>query len=333
MKTIYRCSFWVGLTQLGKDMVRYGIGEASHISPGAGFIKKSLAFAFILALAACGINSASSTPTQEITPTTPPPTETFTPSKTSSPTATETPVAPSAEFLAALNLNLDRSYEVIDNFYVDTYNNAKWAKLDNGVWVETTLEEKYGHLVPLNPDRPYLPTGAAVSDKGDNYHHYDPAYQVLLINPVWTGDVIKKQVTYQGATIEEEGGVFVLRDLSGKLVDFRIRFGSLEVPGSVTIGIETPLTRMDSETGDPVNIFHLGEQVGVWIYFEAPGNSSILSTCFPNGFCTDEYNAGMVRFREQRTAIQTFINALIKGEEVPEHSELVLIYDLMSVQR
>jgi hypothetical protein len=128
-------------------------------------------FVFLLALLLSGcISNASpdqvvasptteaiATRTPSLMPTaTPTPTITLTPTPTATSTITLTPTpdieAVIRSLVSEFNLNSEREYTIVSSegrqYLVDTFNQAKMAKLEGGNWVDTTTEEKYGHLVP-----------------------------------------------------------------------------------------------------------------------------------------------------------------------------------------
>lgn len=227
---------------------------------------------------------------------------------------------PPAELLAQLNINPDRTYTVIDNYYVDTYNNAKWAVLDNGVWRETTPEEKYGHLAPLNPSEPYQNPKILIN--GDVFHSGDRNYQSYSLYAVWTGDIVKSQGEVQG--------IFVMRDLNGELIQLKVRLYSPDVPGKFNIFVTKQISANTSstrpETGEPADLLPLGQQIELSIYYQVPKNAELPSLCdASNGMCTDQNNVAFRKFLEQEAEIQAFINDLRAGKKVAENPELVLI--------
>ena len=62
-------------------------------------------------------------------------------------------VTPGPDIQAALSqfyLNTDQSYSFVWGYLVNGFNQAKMAKWEYYAWVDTTLEEKYGHLVPVD---------------------------------------------------------------------------------------------------------------------------------------------------------------------------------------
>lgn len=218
------------------------------------------------------------------------------------------------------------------NYYVDSYNGAKVAKLENGQWVETTLEERYGHLAPINPDDPYIDPSPNYSTKsyGDDFHVKDRNYKVQFLYPIWTGDLTTRQVTDQDKQITEVDGIFVMRDTKGELVQLTIRLHSPDVQGDFSLTVKKMIDSTQSQsfpaTGDPTNLLPLGKQVWLVVYYQTPKSAIVPSTCSSfNGYCSDEYNAGMRQFWAQETATQEFIKALNIGEKVPENSGLVLI--------
>jgi hypothetical protein len=235
---------------------------------------------------------------------------------------------PPAELLAKLSLNPDRTYEVRGNYYVDSTpntNNTKWAVLDNGVLRETTLEEKYGDLAPLNPSEPYQNMETWVL--GDDFHNRDENYKSQILDPVWTGDSFVRQVDDQGGQISEEDGIFVMRDLNGVMRQVNIRFDSDDINGGFKIYITTQVsgttTHTEAAIVDP-KILPLGKQLKVYAYYKVPKNA-VETARFYSGVSTDEYKAGLRRFWAQETGIQAFIDALRAGEKVTANSDLVVI--------
>jgi len=283
---------------------------------------------FVL-LTACGISLATPTISPEAT-TTPTATEVPpTPTITETPTLTETPTAagPSAEFLATLNLNLDRTYEVVDNFYVDTYNNTKWVKLENGKWMATTLEERYGHLAPLNPPEPYQDQIAWVF--GGHCHSGDQNYKKYVINAFWPGD----NFIWDNQGINEEVGIFVIRDSNGELVPLNVRLHSPDVPGVFYLHLKVGETHKNvSKYGEAAELLPLGKQVQITLDYQAPRDALQPSFCNPNnGACTDQYNDEMHIFWAQEARIQAFIDALSSGYPISEDPDLILVTDPINI--
>jgi hypothetical protein len=83
-------------------------------------------------------------------------------------TYTPTPTSELPELVATFGLNPDREYLIqeIDGvvYLVDQFNQAKMLKKENAAWIDTSLEEKYRHLV--NQDENIAAAGVVENRKG-----------------------------------------------------------------------------------------------------------------------------------------------------------------------
>lgn len=212
--------------------------------------KKTLAAALIIGgmvLSACGsgievTSKATATETQprvtetvdvEVSKTAPEVTETpfveVTPTVEMTPTTevvTPDPLVAIEEF----NLDSERTYTLSeDGYLVDSFNQAKMALWSdkNNEWVDTSLEEKYGHLVPedeflITRDRfgnPFFDDRGVIDASDRRYWNVE-----ILVRSV--GNVYQKNEYDEALEMETTNiyGSVVYRDIEGKIQLLNVRF-------------------------------------------------------------------------------------------------------------
>ncbi len=165
----------------------------------------------------------------EISPTLPasevPPTSTLSVSPTEialPPTPEPTATQVSAENLARKNgfYIEGRAYSVVEEngakYVVDGYNQAKMLRYEDGVWVDSTLEEKYGHLAPK--EAKYKVTRFETANGGGGYR----------FDVYWTGNYYQESLHFDeiNQDIPVIRVLYVTRDVNtGKLVEVEDVFG------------------------------------------------------------------------------------------------------------
>lgn len=206
--------------------------------------KKTLAAAVIIGgmvLSACGVSVEIVTPNATATETQPRVTETVEIEVTKTPTVEATPtieITPTAEVVTPdplvaieeFNLDSERTYTLSEEGYlVDSFNQAKMAKWSdkNNEWVDTSLEEKYGHLVPEDE---VLVTqdifGNKFLDDRGEIDASDRRYWNVVILVRSVGNVYQKNEYDEALEMETTniyGGV-VYRDIEGKIQLLNVRF-------------------------------------------------------------------------------------------------------------
>jgi hypothetical protein len=128
--------------------------------------------------------------------------------------------------ISIFNLNSERTYTVVDNYLVDGFNQAKMAKWENGAWVGTTLEEKYGHLITEVYSQPVLMGyGNIFFDGGLENDGTDRRYENVQICGNSTGNlwVQKEEIAGVGIETDVVYGEFVFRDAKGRLKLLKVR--------------------------------------------------------------------------------------------------------------
>ena len=233
--------------------------------PGKGFMYLGGAAALGVILSACG-SSPTTAPTVEVSPTmlsqatetstalpptaTQKPTEvppTKTPSATPTELPTKTPEPTStpitAESIArSHNFFIEgRTYSQIDGYLVDDYNKAKMLKLEGGKWVDTTLEEKFGHLAPKDG---YYGVTSIVGHAGGE------TLNSTGLEMIWTGSYTTETVLVSG--IDKETTVtwlnFVTRNSKGELILVKSFNGGFTNTGSgITL---VPTNKTKGKTSD-----------------------------------------------------------------------------------
>jgi hypothetical protein len=279
-----------------------------------------LLFAFL-----CGcVSSPIEAPIPTLTPT-----STTTLALTATPTFTPmpSPILLPAEFLAQLNLQPDRTYIFEGGYYVDTYNGAKLAYLENGEWRLTTAEEKYGHLAPADMVEQY---GGAFFDifPGDAVYT-DRGIRTTMFWAHWTGDYFERQVDNNGTEITEVGGIFVARDTQGTLYQLKIRLYSPDVPGVFEIFVVTQIrSEEDRDTeyrfGRPEDFLTIGSRVRIPFYSKLPPGIVDPHFCDEFGACTDQFNAARYSYWGQE-GLQEYMDLVTEARDVSDPGDLVLI--------
>lgn len=299
-------------------------------------------------------------PTATLPPTAVP---TEVPTETAVPTpvlAETTPALPRVE----LGLNPERKYVFSEGYVVDTFNGAKMLKWDSEAseWVDTTLEEKYGHLAPadkkVKPDPSDTgrliettlddPEGLYIKDDlnlpyiggkgyGDAYAQGNTNYKVFLINPVWTGNTVEVLIDYEGKEIIDIAIEVVFRDLNGVLIRRLVSFDSpaLGHKAIVTWG-DTSKTAVHGEdsggvkVGEPYELLKMfipGQQVEVAFPYSRPKNTRLPAKgqCYYEGaVCTDGYIKNHYIYLSQADKLQEFVRELQEGKSVETTDDMLL---------
>jgi hypothetical protein len=176
---------------------------------------------------------------------TPTPTITLTPTATATSTITLTPTpdieAMIRNLVSEFNLDPQRQYELLTSegrqYLVDTFNQAKMAKLEGGSWVDTTTEEKYGHLVPEG-----VTTRINTPVYGKMFEHPDSTqgislrdiqkYDYLTFIAWSTGNMnfVEEYDEDLGQEVIKIYGTIVFPDHEGKLMEMKVRYDVVD-PG------------------------------------------------------------------------------------------------------
>jgi hypothetical protein len=210
-------------------------------------------FVFLLALLLTGcISQASPKPkiasptteaiatrTPSLMPTaTPTPTITLTPTPTATSTITLTPTpdieAVIRSLVSEFNLNSEREYTIVSSegrqYLVDTFNQAKMAKLEEGNWVNTTTEEKYGHLVPegekLRINFPGIKS-VEIPDPSQGIYQRDIQeydYMDFVAWSVGNMSYVKEYSEDLGQEVVNVYGTIVFPDHEGKLKEMNVKY-------------------------------------------------------------------------------------------------------------
>ncbi len=160
------------------------------------------------------------TPTNTGTPT-------ATPTSTATPTATLTPTPDLiAQAISQFGLNPERTYTIVNGYLVDSFNQAKMAKWENGAWLDTTLEEKYGHLIKDVYSQPVgMGYGNLFFDGGLENDGTDRRYENVTICGNSTGNLWVEKEEISGLEIVTDViyGEFVFRDAKGEVRLLKVR--------------------------------------------------------------------------------------------------------------
>ncbi len=263
------------------------------------------------------------TPTLTLTPT---PEPTLSPTSTHIPTPS--PVPWPQEILEQLDLQSDRTYVTEGNYYVDTYNGAKLACYEPGGWRLTTVEEKYGHLVPADMAERY-PVFVNVFE-GDEYEIGHGIKTVMLQGIYWTGDYLERQADYDGVKVTELDGIFAARDNNGKLYQLRVRLYSPDVPGVFEIFVATQIDEKgiardrSYNVGKPEDFLSLGSRLDIPFYSVLPEGILEPHFCDQFGDCSDQVNAARYAYWEQ-AGLPEYMDQVTAAQDVLDPGGLVLI--------
>jgi hypothetical protein len=175
--------------------------------------------------------TATFNPTSTLTPT---PTVTLTPTVTPTTTLTPIPTSELPGLVATFGLDPEREYltqEIQGLVYlVNQFNKAKMLRKENGEWVDTSLEEKYGHLAPRDG---FLFTPMEGNEFHDDTGAYDPSQHKSVVFSVWsTGNVnlVREFNSDLGMETENIFGDVVFRDKDNVLIKLDVRF-DVAIPG------------------------------------------------------------------------------------------------------
>ena len=204
--------------------------------PSNPLMQTLTALLLILTLASCA--PAGSLQAQMAAETAQPPTATFTPEPT--PTMTVEPTKSPAQIAASLKgLNKARTYKVVGDYLVDTYNQSpKAVKNEDGTWRALDYENAedaevmFGHLVPKDLD--YL---------GNKLQKLNDGTELITMQLAYLDGVVWEKDTYEGREVDVAFLLAGLRDDSGKLhvVKYRLDAPDVGVPHWFEIFTEEPV--------------------------------------------------------------------------------------------
>ena len=281
----------------------------------------------LLDLAAVEVQAAG-LPTEEPSPTP-------TPAQAVEPTPKEIPIDGIVE---SLKLNPEREYKKEGAYLIDTYNGAKMAKLSDKDWVDTSLDEKYGHLLPSIPNRPYQePNLTGIGQL--NYFPNDRAYESYTIRPIYTGNIIKSTFhnpltnTDITLTLPE----VVIRNLKNEVVLFHVFLGSDDLPGKVLINIKRDLGggsyTVDAfwgSTEDILGLIQPGNQIETPFFYRMP-EREIPVECNEHGYCSDYDITVFYLYSTYQEQLQELVDELKTGQIISDSSKLILPPYLISI--
>ncbi len=267
---------------------------------------------------------ATLTPTPNQTPTL-----TVTPTPTATPAPTLTPTQdPIALAIIQFDLNPERTYTIVEDYLVDSFNQAKMAKWENGAWVDATLEEKYGHLAPENPN--FFYTGWHVSGVPGDYWSRDSRNKPALIVPVYTGN--SKEVNWwyeqESREISLEVLQFVFRDNEKVLYEIHVAVGSKDVDKSLFYmeGVNTggALFRT-TDVSKLSGVLNPGERAE--IHFNQVAVVPPEKKCFEERdleFCTDNAIMLFHLWQTNGERISQFAEAAQLGKEINSVADIII---------
>jgi hypothetical protein len=250
------------------------------------------------------------------------PTDTAVPTLERSPTPTMNP----QEIAGLVSLNPERTYIITDvvsntvtiRYLMDTYNNAKMAKWDEAskAWVDTTVEEKYGFMAPLEINPPYIPRQYTY---GSNIDPYDRRYISYITNPIFTGNVVEDRWFNpdSNSNITRHSLETVIRDNKGNMHLLYFYIGSPDLDGLKAVVTCNQYGGCIEETGsidDILKLFKPGEQITAYFYYQWPENILPSRQCYSNGTCRDETRASYYILQDNLQAITELVGNLNDSE-------------------
>jgi hypothetical protein len=289
-----------------------------------------------------GIDIAISSPSPAPTAT-PTPTLTQTPIPTASTTITSTITPDVAEtvhqIVSELALNPDRTYEIASintrEYLIDTYNQAKMAKFVRGTWVETNLEERYGHLLPVEPTHPYIGSPNYIGDY-PFHDSRDGRFLLREISPIATGNYneVLEFDPRQGKDVR----MTILQTIfeyQNKIWPLNVYVGSDDIPGAKPLNFRiyqpdgyffVAMLYVKPTTEEFVQLFPPGTQFGVFFNFVRPKNSvPVQLSCSWTGECMYEHAFIDHLFHLQAEDLFEFNRRLEQGEDLGNLPETLII--------
>jgi hypothetical protein len=276
------------------------------------------------------------------------PTITLTPTPTATSTITSTP-KPDIEVMirnlvTELGLDSEREYTFVFSegrqYLVDTFNQAKMAKLEGGDWVDTTTEEKYGHLVPEGEITPIRKSTGNIFRDGDYRFQdgHDFRFENVQFCPRSTGNFWSQKEIIEG--ISNEGnefdvvyGEFVFRNMDGKLINIPVRTEIIDPNDIESTAIELTFEYQefcsvsgswfgDAKTPDEVASYFLpGKLVIMDLTYVRPDLMPIPSSRYyePGWRLSNiRHRANYVLWKENKLEFTNLANQLLSGSGEPK---------------
>ena len=268
--------------------------------------------------------------------------------KTVSPTETKeltpepfsTPTINPQEIAKLMDLNPDRTYVVTtdndeggdEKYLVDTYNQAKMAKWgkEDGAWIDSSLEEKYGLIAPQKIDPPYNPRQRTF---GSNIDAYDTRYISYILNPIFTGNVFK-DIWFNpdlASEVTRYALETVIRDDKANLHKLNFYLGSPDINGLKPVNITDSFGGSVEKTGtidEVIKFFKPAEQINTYFYYQWPENVLPSRGCYSrNGTCRDEIRAEYYMLQENLDTITELVSNLNNMESykyATDQNEIIL---------
>jgi|GEM_PF-6725528 len=345
---------------LGNNREKVSLNEVVH----GVLSRKNMAAAVIVGgmiLSACGFSVEVNTPNTTATETQPSVTETV-PSPivetatiatpTFEPTATATPEEPTPtkvplpeEIATTMNLNPERTYTISNivsdavttKYLVDTFNNANMAKWDSeiGEWTDTTLEEKYGHLVPSDEEMiSYVIYGNFFfGEQKDSWQMYDHRWEAVRLLTRSTGNIKTVESFNEDLqmNIVNVYGEVLLRDKEGKIHLLNVRLDAVNPTAEFGLWVcsvnqEEPTESDLCGSGNLLKMSSVEEELE---YYGKPGQYLLIvfSTKLPTdsppkykdlgkGFVSTRYVSCYYDWLENKTIYQSLADALAE-KQVP----------------
>lgn len=231
----------------------------------------------------------------------------------------EIPIAQDA--VEKLPLNPERKYTVINNYVVDGFNQAKMAKWNSETneWVDTTLEEKYGHLALIEPKIPYVDIDAVVEGR-ESFYQGDKNFKEFRFYPVWTGNTEERVMDFEGREIRDLTVEVVFRDSRNILFRALISYNSPDLKGDGFIQwIDYKNQTSDFYIGPPEDLleyFVPGQQIEEYFITDRP-NYAIPpqgNYCgYENSLCVEEYRKNIYIYNSDPEILKKFAQELQEG--------------------
>jgi hypothetical protein len=308
--------------------------------------KKTLAAALIIGgmiLSACG-SGIEVTSKAAATETQPRVTETVEIGVTATPTVEVTPTAEVVipDPLVAIekfNLDSERTYTLSeDGYLVDTFNQANMAKWNSeiGEWTDTTLEEKYGHLVPSDKE---MASDIAYGNyfcggQKDSWQMYDRRWETVRLLTRSNGNVktVESFSEEVQMNIVNIYGEVLLRDKEGKIHLLNVRLDAVNPTGEFGLWVcsvnqEEPtesdlcgsgnLLRMDSLKEEVDYYSKPGQYILVEFSTKLWGNPPTKNIDHGRGFTSIKYITSFHDWLRNKAIYQSLADALAK-KTVPD---------------
>jgi hypothetical protein len=312
------------------------------------FVKLLVVFLSGTLIAGCSLIASPPTPTASIptatatfNPTstlTPTPTITLTPTATPTPTLTPTPTSELPGLVATFGLNPEREYltQEIDGivYLVDQYNQAKMLKHVREKWVDTSLEEKYGHLAPRDKFSVLtVVMNRFNDDTGVRDSFYDSQHRNVFFSVWSTGNVniVREFNSELGMETENVDGEVVFRDQDNILTKLDVRFDVVAPGQKFNMIWCTPAENPDN-TGYFSNCLLMneveldsteeelgwykqpGRQLELYIRYERPDKPPLM---FPNNpYYNIRSRAGYYEWIDNKTEYMDLYESLMEGRNI-----------------